>query len=126
MGYRKQNKVSTSRFRAMTGKIARVESKLNLQLSTAAVIFEGNDIIKKTQRYHGQAVKELTDDVGTLHKLNDINSQSLLALMATSSDLADALENEIRRNKELRKWLEGYLIALFAIVVCFIIAVFVS
>lgn len=87
-----------------------------------AAIMELTDVTNKCNANSNT----VSEEVKKLHDLNDTNSKSLLGLVSKYHDLEQRLKNEVRRNNDLRKELEGYIILLFAIVVVFIIVVFVS
>ncbi|MGE4213175.1 MAG: hypothetical protein AB7E42_00155 [Anaerotignaceae bacterium] len=126
MGHRIQKEFSSDRFKTMSRKMMGISEDVRICRDMAETIDEDNIAIRKVQKQTGQAVAELVGDLGDTHR--DI--LTLMLRMSTTEtnmwDLSSKLRKERQYNRDMRKWLEGYIKLLFAIVVCFIIAVFVS
>ena len=84
----------------------------------AETIDEDNLAIRKVQKQTGQAIAELAVDV-------DNTNADIINLQHINSYQWRAIIRLRKQNNDLQKWLEGYIKLLFAIVVCFIIVVFV-
>jgi len=80
---------------------------------------EDNLAIRKVQKQQGQAILELSDNVID-------NEVAIISLKSANSYLRRDIKRLRKQNNDLQKWLEGYIILLFAIVVCFAIVVFAS
>ena len=119
MGHRIQKEFSPNRFKAMSRRMMEMDRDLRLQKDTVNTINEDNVSIRKVQKQQGQAILELSNNVID-------NEVAIISLKSANSYLRRDVKRLRKQNHDLQKWLEGYIILLFAIVVCFIIVVFVS
>lgn len=92
----------------------------------AETIDEDNISIRKVQKQTRQAVAELVGDLGDTRQDMSVLMLRMATMETNMWDLSGKLRKERQYNRDMRKWLEGYIKKLFAIVVCFIIVVFVS
>ena len=97
----------------MSRKINKIP-KERLFKDTMRTVTEDNIAIRKVQKQQGQAVTELAVDVGLMK-----------SCFGTMSKIEAFLWKEIKeqkkKNRELRDWLTKYIIALFVMVVVFMV-----
>jgi chaperonin cofactor prefoldin len=96
-----------------------ISEDIRIHRDMAETIDEDNISIRKVQKQTGQAILELSDDVTD-------NKVAIISLKSANSYLRRDIKRLRKQNNDLQKWLEGYIKLLFAIVVVFIIVVFVS
>lgn len=119
MGHRIQKEFSSDRFKTMSRKMMGIREDIRICRDMAETIDEDNLAIRKVQKQQGQAILELSDNVTD-------NNVAIISLKSANSYLRRDIKRLKKQNNDLQKWLEGYIKLLFAIVVCFIIVVFVS
>ncbi|MGE4213807.1 MAG: hypothetical protein AB7E42_03395 [Anaerotignaceae bacterium] len=119
MGHRIQKEFSSDRFKTMSRKMMGISEDIRIYRDMAETIDEDNIAIRKVQKQQGQAILELSDNVID-------NEVAIISLKSANSYMRRDIKRLKKQNKDLQKWLEGYIVLLFAIVVCFIIVVFVS
>lgn len=119
MGHRIQKEFSSDRFKTMSRKMMGISEDIRIYRDMAETIDEDNLAIRKVQKQQGQAILELSDNVID-------NEVAIISLKSANSYLRRDIKRLKKQNKDLQKWLEGYIILLFAIVVCFGIVLFVS
>ena len=118
MGHGIQKEFSSDRFKTMSRKMMTMNRNLELCKDIASIINEDNLAIRRTQKQQGQAILELSDNVID-------NEVAIISLKSANSYHRRDIKRLRKQNNDLQKWLEGYIKLLFAIVVCFIIVVFV-
>lgn len=119
MGHRIQKEFSSDRFKTMSRKMTAMNMDVRVNRDMVETIDKDNIAIRKVQKQQGQAILELSDNVID-------NEVAIISLKSANSYIRRDINRLKKQNKDLQKWLEGYIILLFAIVVCFIIVVFVS
>jgi len=126
MSYRVQKEFSSDRFKIMARKLTAINKNLVLYEDAERTNSEDITAIKREQTQSLVATMELSSDLGDTR----IDMADLMFRMGTMErrmwNLSKRVKKQKKQNNDLRKWLEGYIILLFAIVVCFIIVVFVS
>lgn len=126
MGHRIQKEFSSDRFKTMSRKVNEICQDIRIYRDMAETNYEDNIAIRKVQKQTGQAVAELAVDVGSIWKCLDIIVDLDRITWERTARQEKLIKKLKRENNDLQKWLEGYIILLFAIVVCFTIVVFVS